>query len=82
MQLTLKTPTAEDVASRSLLSRVHNIVEALRAQSTHYQELVVVKEGEPAESRMFALLIEDRTSNTVSLAEFNAQLNKAIAQSS
>jgi hypothetical protein len=78
----LKVPAPSESVSRTLLWRLTNIVNALRAQSTRYQELTIFKEGELLyELRMQALLIEDRGANNVmSVAEFNNHINKAIAQ--
>ena len=66
----------EDGGGGALLQRVRNVMEYLRAVSSHYQCLFVVKEGEPTEVRFFNLLIEDRSHTAMALSEFEQFIHR------
>jgi len=73
--LVVQTPAPNDQASPC--RRLHNILSYLRDVSSHYQQLYVVKEGEPTELRFQQLCIEDRNAQTMSLVEFDQFISRA-----
>ncbi len=73
--LVLQTPAPHDPDSP--LRRLTNILTYLREVSPLYQQLLVIKEGEPNELRFLNMLIEDRNMSAMSLAEFDQFIHRA-----
>jgi protein transport protein SEC24 len=72
--LIVQPPSPNDTVSINF--RLNNIINYLRSLSPHYQQLSIVKEGDPSEVRFFNLLIEDRNLATMSLAEFDQFIHR------
>jgi protein transport protein SEC24 len=73
--VTVQTPPAHDVDSPC--RRLTNILTYLREVSPLYQQLLVIREGEPNELRFLTMLIEDRNMSAMSLAEFDTFIHRA-----
>jgi len=61
----------------SPVRRLTNILTYLREVNPRFQQLLVIKEGEPNELRFLNTLIEDRNINAMSLAEFDQFIHRA-----
>lgn len=71
----MQTPPAGDMDSPC--RRLSNILTYLREVSPLYQQLHIIKEGEPTELHFLHMLIEDRNMSAMSLAEFDAFIHRA-----
>jgi hypothetical protein len=77
--LSLRAPQKDD--NDSSCRRLYNVLSYLRKLSPWYQQLHVIKEGDPTEISFYSFLIEDKTMTTLSLTEFNALIQKNIGSS-
>lgn len=74
MQIKLRASTSP--SDTSPCQRLHNIINALRAYSPSYQVLRVVREGDPMDSVVQAMFIEDPQANVASLSQFATLVHK------
>ena len=64
----------------AMSNRIHDVIEAIREENTPFMEVIVLREGDPTEGRLFWKLVEDRASfqgGTFSYAEFLGQLSRS-----
>ena len=73
--LQLRLPKLETLIS----SKVHAIIQQIRAQRSTYQNLQIIREGEPREAKfMTSYFVEDRTRSVHSYNEFLTNLYQRV----